>query len=486
MEITNQMKLLFNKPEVLVKAYFKDTDGNPLELAEYQVELVKEVLKGTPRITVKASTQSGKSSSISCALALKAILFPNERIVNISYTDAQARIIFERLKAHLIEDSPVIKELVDFNRTPGLMKEFSKTRMFMKNGTDIRVMSTGTGETDKTGESLFGFSASALCIDEASSITNDVYNTKIYRMLGAKRTMGGEKQLILSGTPQRAGTFFEESFENPDFYKITVNWQRAVKAGRMTEKYVLERKRNMPKMQFISLYDAEFPSTTDDSMFDKAEVERNIVTKDANFYGKKILSVDVARMGMDFTIYTLLDFKEETYRMVDALSDYHKDLMTVTGRIVALNKQHKFDSIFVDASGLGAGVFDRLREQKIDAIAVVAGSKCTTKDAEKDCLNLKSELFSRAKMLFEQDKLKILDIGTLKKELRQIRKEYTSNGQLKIIDPEKSPDYVDSLCYGLYNKGSGTFIVMNFSPKSEKVILTDPFKKLERLKETIK
>ena len=482
----NPLQLLYNQPELLVKSYFKDKDGNPLELTEYQIELVREILKGTPRITFKAATQSGKSSSISCALALKAIFFPNERIVNISYTDSQARIIFERLKAHLIEDSETIRNLVDFNRTPGLMKEFSKTRMFMKNGTDIRVMSTGTGETDKTGESLFGFEATSLCIDEASSITNDVYHTKIYRMLGAKRTLGGEKQLILSGTPQRAGTFFEDSFNDPNFYKITVPWERAVKANRMLESYVMERKRNMPKTQFITLYGAEFPSMAEDSVFDMEDVNRNIVAQDLNFYGKKILSVDIARMGRDFTIYTLMDLKGEVYRMVDAQSDFHKDLMTVTGRIVALNNKHKFDVIYVDASGLGAGVFDRLREQGIEAIAVVAGSKCTSKDAEKDCLNLKAELYMRGQMLLEQDRLKLIDIGTLKKEMRQMRKEYTSNGQVKIIDPEKSPDYCDSLIYSLYNKSTGTFIIADFTPKGNKVILNDPFKKLEALKKTLK
>jgi hypothetical protein len=481
-----QLQLLYSKPETLVKTYFKDKEGNPLELAEYQIELVKAVLRNEPLMTVKASRQSGKSESLAVAISLKAIFFPNEQIINISYTEPQARIIFERVKSHLIEDSQTIRDMIDLNKSPGLAKEFSKTRMSLKNGTDIRILSTGTGETGQTADSLLGFSASLLSIDEASSISNEIYNTKIFPMLGATKAGGKRKQLILSGTPQRAGTFFEDSFTDPDFYKITVNWKRAVKAGRLNEETIMKAKQNQTKSQFECWYEAEFPDQTDDSMFDKKECERNIISQDLNFYGKKILSADIARMGTDFSIYTLIDLKDEVYRMVDAQNDYHKDLMTVTGRIVALNNKHKFDVIFVDASGLGAGVFDRLREQGIEAIAVVAGSKCTTKDAEKDCLNLKSELFTRAKMLFEQDKLKILDTGTLMKELRQIRKEYTSNGQLKIIDPDKSPDYVDSLCYSLYNKSTGTFIVADFTPKGNKVILNDPFKKLEHLKATLK
>jgi hypothetical protein len=289
-------------------------------------------------------------------------------------------------------------------------------------------------------------------------------------MIGAQRAGNKRKQLILSSTPQRVGTFFENSFDDPDYYKITVGWDRAVKANRLNYDTVMKAKQNMTKIQFQNWYEASFADQGEDSVFDMEEVRRNIVPQDKTFYGERILSVDVARMGRDSTVYCIVDLNNGVYRVVDMLTDFHKDLMSVTGKIVALNNAYKFKKLFVDASGLGAGVFDRLREQGVDAIAITAGSKCTNKDAEKDCLNLKSELFMRAKMLFEQDKLKIIDSGTLLKEIRAMRKEYTSNGQVKILDPDdKSPDYLDSLVYSLYAPVTGKFVMIDFSHSANKV-----------------
>ena len=145
---------------------------------------------------------AGKSAAISVLLALFAIFFPNERIVNISCTESQARIIFDQTKKFLVEDNVEIRKRVDLNRSIGSRKEFSKTKMFMKNGTEIKVMSTGMGTTESVGNSLLGMSATILVIDEAASIPNEVFTTKILRMLGASRTVGLEKILILSSTPQ--------------------------------------------------------------------------------------------------------------------------------------------------------------------------------------------------------------------------------------------------------------------------------------------
>jgi len=470
MGLNEMIEVLYEHPELVVKAYFKDRDGNPLILTEYQIEFIKAGLsRKHPRMCIIACTQSGKSTSIAVLLSLYAIFFPNERIVNISHTDAQARIIFEEVKRHLVEDSNTIREMVDLNRSLGSTKEFSKTRMFMKSGTDIRVLSVGIGETDNTGATLFGFEGTIVNIDESSNIPDSVFYSKILRMLGAKRTTGFDKQLILVGTPQKAGGFFEEAFNDPNYYKIQIGWERAVKAGRMDIRTIDEQRQKMPRDMFIGLYEARFPPMGEDSMYDRDEVKQAIAPKDSKFYGNKILSVDVARFGRDSTIYSLVDKLGDTYRVVDVFSDFHKDLMSVTGRIVSLNKEYKFDYIVVDSSGIGGGVFDRLNEQGLNVIQMIGGAKCTNKDAEKTCLNLKAELHAKCKRLFEQGKLKILDVGATVNEFRQIKKDYTSNGQLKIIDPDKSPDYVDSLVYSLYEPNLGTFVIVDFAFGKKKV-----------------
>jgi len=451
--------MFLNKADKLVQSYFKDKDGQPLRLVSYQLDFVNQILgRGSDRFVFVAATQSGKSEAIACAIAMLAIYYPNERIINISYTDEQARIIYERVKAHLVNDSDYVRSLVDLNRSLGLSREFSRTRMFMKNGTEI--MSTGTGETEKTGESLLGFEGTVVIVDEAGSIPDKVFLTKILRMLGAERSKGMPKMLILSGTPHTAG-YFEDAFNDERYRRFHVGWKMAVDAGRMSEKLVMEQKEKMTAIEFESWYEATFPSMTEDSMFDMKEVERNIVKEDPLFYGTKILSVDVARFGVDKTVYTLLDYVDDIYRVVDIMSDDQKSTMQVAGKVMALNALHNFDRINIDESGLGGGPLDRIREQDIEATGVVAGSKCTSEEVSKKCLNLKAELYAAAKRRFEQNTLKIIGRSELKRDLRQMKRDYQSNGKLKIIDPDKSPDFADSLVYGLYAPDSGTFIVLN-------------------------
>jgi hypothetical protein len=463
--------LILQQPEAIVRAFFKDKDGRPLQLTSYQSDFVKSILsRKHNRIIYIAARQTGKSEAIACAISVLALLCPNERIINISYTKDQASIIFERVKAHLVDDSPELRERVDLSRSLGKTKEFSKTRMFMRNGTEIRVLSTGTGdtgETGKSGESLLGFEATILVVDEAGSIPDDVFQAKILPMLGAKRTIGLEKILILSGTPHNPG-HFETSWNSPRYLKFHVDWRKGVQEGRLSESLVDEERENMTSTQFEMWYEAKFPSMTEDSMFDMAAVERNIVPEMLSFQGVRILSVDVARFGVDKTVYTLLDYADDVYRVVEILASEHKDTMQVTGKIMSLHNEFKFDRILIDETGLGGGPLDRLKELHAPAFGVVAGARPTTKDGEKNCINLKAELYAKAARLFAQNKLKITDKQELRRDLRLSKRDYLSSGKLRVIDPDKSPDYSDSLIYGLYVPTSGTFVVLDTSPSEKR------------------
>jgi hypothetical protein len=359
-----------------------------------------------------------------------------------------------------VEDSAAIRAHVDLDRSLGNYREFSKSRMFMRNCTEIRVLSTGKGETEMTGESLLGFEATILIVDEAGSIPDKVYKTKVLRMIGARRSSGLRKMLILSGTPHNPG-HFEDSWHDPDYVKVHVDWKKAVEAGRLDLKTIEEQKRKMTRMEFECWYEAKFPSMTEDSMFDMEEIERNVVPEDPHFKGVKILSVDVARFGNDFTVYTQLDYCDGVYRVVEIIKNEHKDTMAVTGNVVNLHKQFKFDRIVVDESGVGGGVVDRLKEQELPVAGVTAGSKCTTDEIAKNCLNLKAELYSKAKQLFNQNRLKVIKRPELMRELRLMKKEFQSNGKMRIVDPDKSPDFADSLVYGLFSPDFGTFVVLD-------------------------
>jgi len=97
-------------------------------------------------------------------------------------------------------------------------------------------------------------------------------------------------------------------------------------------------------------------------------------------------------------------------------------------------------------------VVDRLQEQGIYVEELNAGNRA--KDDERFS-NLKVELYFMAKRLFEEGQLKILREQQLIDDLLCIETDLTSDGKLRVCDLSKSPDFADSLVYGLTARESG-------------------------------
>lgn len=438
---TELQKLLFEAPEIIAERYFKDDLGNAFNCTSYQKDALRKIfLRENNRFIICAATQSGKSEIISIIACLLALMSPNERIAVVSYTQDQSEIIFSKAKKHLVEDNEFIKSKIDSS------KEFSKKTIHLKNGSQIKCYSSGVSEFGS--ESLLGFNATVLIIDESASIADNIYSTKIIRMLGAARQ---QKLLIESGTPHAKNHFYK-SWSDQSYTRFHWPWELAVKEGQMSREIIEMQKRNMTPTQFQMFYQAEFPEQTEKGLFDLKEIEKNIIEPKLEFEGDKILSCDIARYGNDRTVLTLLDRVQETFYVRQIKAFEKQDTMETTGRIVSLVKEFHFDSVVVDVVGLGSGVSDRLQEQGIDVEELNAGSKAKN---DERFSNLKAELYFMAKQLFEEGKLKITREQQLIDDLLGIEVDYTSDGKLRICDPPKSPDFADSLVYGLAARESG-------------------------------
>lgn len=396
------------------------------------------------------SRQSGKTATAALLTCVLAILYPNEKIAIFSYTSRQAGKLFERIKNHFMADNEVLRSMVDLDRSMETHKEFSKKRMFLKNNTEIENFAIGKGTTEMVGEGVRGTASTIVIIDESGSIPDIHYHTKIMPILAAARSSGLPKLLIELGTPREPNHFYE-SWLSDRFQKHHVPWQLAVQEGRLSEEFVLEEQEVMTRMQFEMEYEAVFPSQSEEGLFDLREIERNYVDESETFLGSKILGVDVARFGSDYTVLTMLDKVDEMYFMkkIHVLKD--KDTMEVAGYIQFLQKQYQFDAIMIDDASMGGGVCDRLKEMNVDHIPTLSQSKSSKPE---DFANLKAELYFKAKKLFESNKLKVLNDGRLKRDLMGMKKAFSSDGgRVKIVDPAKSPDFADSLAYALRSFG---------------------------------
>lgn len=169
--------------------------------------------------------------------------------------------------------------------------------------------------------------------------------------------------------------------------------------------------------------------------------------------GPRHLGVDPARFGDDRTSLCL-----RQGRLVPWIKSYSKkDTMQVAGIVKTTIEELKLegrlgDRVFIDVGGLGAGVYDRLRETIPDkALLVSVNSSESPFDAVK-YTNKRAEMWGETKLWLENQPASIPDSDELHADLTQIKYSYDSNNALvmeKKQDMKKrglrSPDCADAL-----------------------------------------
>ena len=137
--------------------------------------------------------------------------------------------------------------------------------------------------------------------------------------------------------------------------------------------------------------------------------------------------------------------------------------MQLTGAIKAEydTSMDKPQEIFVDAIGLGAGVADRLRELGLPAYAINVSESPAMGTTY---LNLRAELWYKARGWLEGRDTRLPKDDRLRSELTTLRYTYTSSGKIKIESKQdlkrrgvSSPDAADA-CVLTFASDAGTAI----------------------------
>lgn len=432
---------------------------NPVDLAELwfklvltptQRDILSSVLKGDKRIIISAMTRYGKSLIVSISVLLYVFFNDNKRVVVVSPTYTQSRIILDYVSKFIL-DCPNISNLVDFEVNAGaerLKKEVSKNRITFKNGSEIRILSA-----EGKAERLMGFGADLVIEDESCLISNEVYRMRISRMLGDNP----DAMLVEIGNPFDKTSHMYDNWLNPDFKKFHINWQKALEEGRTTRDFIEEQKRLLSPLEFKILYEAEFPDDTEDTLIKFDWIKKALETEGIGT-GRRIVGIDVAEGGVDLTVITKVVTKNNFFSVVDLKYFHEKDTMATVGLITEFISDFKPDLVNVDAIGVGKGVADRLREKGFPVNEVKVGKSAFTEQDR--FLNLKAQLYWNLRSIFEEGRISLIDKGDLVHELNSMKFELTSSGKVKIIDPEKSPDFADGLMLGVfdYNVGGEVYV----------------------------
>lgn len=199
---------------------------------------------------------------------------------------------------------------------------------------------------------------------------------------------------------------------------------------------------------YVSKILAEFPDISDEYLISPAMIE---VGKQTDLPGieKGRYGADIARMGVNKTV--LYRNRGGQIRYVDSWGML--DTMQTTGRIVViLQKHHRANPVpvTVDATGVGGGVVDRLKEQEFNVTPHEGAARAWRPDK---FVNRRSEAWWNFRVMLENGEIDLdPDDEVLQSQLQSVKWWINSSGKIQVEPKEdmmergvESPDYADAV-----------------------------------------
>jgi hypothetical protein len=197
--------------------------------------------------------------------------------------------------------------------------------------------------------------------DEASSIPDPVWET----IEGALTDADTELFWTVFGNPTRSSGRFRECFAGGRFAHRWNNRQIDSRSVALTSKAQIEQwvKDYGEDSDFVRVrVRGAFPSAGDRQFIDSARVEQAMkrTLPAADLRAALVMGVDIARHGQD---HSVIRFRRGLdARSLPAVKLRIPDLMEVAGRVMELVERHRPAAVFIDGTGIGWGVVDRLRQ----------------------------------------------------------------------------------------------------------------------------
>ena len=419
-----------NDPNLFVKEVLG------VEPDEWQQDFLTAVASGERKISIRSGHGVGKSTTASWAMLWFLLTRYPVKVVVTAPTSAQLYdALFAELKRWVKELPQPIQDLLDVKQE----------RIELKASATEAFISARTSRAEQP-EALQGVHSDnvMLVADEASGVPEAVFEA-------AAGSMSGHNALtILLGNPVRSSGFFFDTHNRlkDEWWTKRVS---CIDSKRVSKEYVDDMKSRYGEESnaFRIRVLGEFPKSDDDTIIPMDLLE-SAKHRDTRAYEDApiIWGLDVARFGSDSSVLC-----KRQSNVVHTLERWRNlDLMQLTGAVVAqyeaCDHKNRPAEILVDSIGLGAGVVDRLRELKLPARGINV-SESPAMGAT--YLNLRAELWHKAKAWLEKRDCKIPNNEDLIGELATVRYTFTSNGKIKIESKDdirrrglKSPDMADA------------------------------------------
>lgn len=386
---------------------------------------------GKDRRLFVAGRRVGKSMSAAWLALWYALTHKNEDVLILAKAKRQAMELFKTVKDQLraAEDNGIDQSQWGIPRTTRTVIEFD-------NGSRLVCLPVG-----RDGSNIRGYGADLLIVDEAAFIKDEIFQEVLAPFLAV-----GDSTFVMTSTPLGKKGFFYDKYdaareaerkgEEPRYY---VEHAETSDNPYVKDEFIEEMRDALTPMQFKQEILGQFVEDAD-SYFTTEEVLR----KDDDQSGGVsqpvkqetdvcYLGADIAHTGDDESVYVSMDGDGNIY---DIEATYGKDLNDAIGRIETLDKYNNYDTIMVDATGLGQGVVDQLQERlghKVEGFTFSNTKKTDLYSTLKDA-------FQAGDITFRYERNKNAEENKLYNQLTALEYEYTSTGRLKISHPSGGHD----------------------------------------------
>ena len=373
--------------------------------------------------------QTGKSTCVAMYSVFMAFVHKKKVLIT-SPSQRQSSELFKKIRDS-VEASPL----------KNLVKTITQTEIEWVTGGRIIALPSGD-----TGATIRGFTADIVILEEAQGIKDQIVNTVIMPMLAST-----DGQIIKIGTGWSKNHFWHSRFKDETFKIYDFDWRVAVKEGQITQEFIDEQKEKCTSLEFSTEYENKFLEEAD-SYF-PSELIESCVDEGIQDYSKRqgtknryYLGVDFARMGQDSSVFLVIeeDWQLGSLKVVAVAEQNHKKLTEAIGLIKMMHRAFQFERIVLDATGMGAGPTDLLKEELGDVVLEVYFT-----------IKSKQDIYSNLKLMMEKGILKFPRHKRLIYEALDLRYEVSSSGNIKIHHSERGhDDVIDSLSLAVWPFGA--------------------------------
>ena len=281
-------------------------------------------------------------------------------IVIAAPTQNQATIMFDRIRSLVVNNEFLKGYIVRNTQSEMWVKYLDNTGM-------SKIITRATGET---GTTLRGYSPHVIIADECSFIKTSILRAFL------PSGMATQAKVWLTSTPfSKSGYFYEACMnskpKNPDGMWTEFHVKSLENPLIQEDPTFIEEIKRLTKEEYVQEVEGEFLDIGN-ALIPNSLIMEAISDKVPKGRLRYYMGVDIARTGMDETVYTLIGVDEEDNVFVEsAEAESQSNVVDVAGRIGDMVTQYRIETVFVDETGLGGGLVDLGRSNGLPMRGVI-------------------------------------------------------------------------------------------------------------------